>query len=80
MSLDELAGYSRMGDYKEADLAGKLAIDPDGDLFFLFGKHQGEKVRQHLDYADWMLGANFPGSTCDALRAEMARLESGGGR
>jgi DNA polymerase-3 subunit epsilon len=75
MSLDGLAEYSRMSDYKEADLAGKLYLDGDQDLCFAFGKNKGEKVRLHADYAEWMLSADFPGSTKDWLRAELARLE-----
>jgi hypothetical protein len=75
MSLDELAEYSRMSERKEADLAGKLYIDSDGDLCFGFGKHRDRKVRFHGDYAEWVFSNEFPGSTKDWLRTELQRLE-----
>jgi DNA polymerase-3 subunit epsilon len=75
MTISDLAEYSRMSDRKEADLAGKLYIDADGDLCFGFGLHVNQKVKLHGDYADWMLRKDFPGSTLDCLRAELRRLE-----
>ena len=57
------------------DLAGKLYRDSDGDVCFEFGKHRGEKVRGNGSYVDWMLTkGNFPGSTREALEAELARV------
>jgi DNA polymerase-3 subunit epsilon len=75
MSLDKLADYSRLSERREADLAGKLYIDTEGDVCFAFGKYQDQKVRLHSDYAEWMLSKDFPGSTKDCLRAELRRLE-----
>jgi DNA polymerase-3 subunit epsilon len=75
MTVDELADYSRMSDRREADLAGKLYIDADGDLCFGFGQYANHKVKLHTEYAAWMLRQSFPGSTLDCVRAELRRLE-----
>jgi DNA polymerase-3 subunit epsilon len=72
LTLDQLAEFC-LPDRRPADIAGKLFRDAEGDLCFAFGKHADQKVRCHLDYCDWMLSCNFPGSTLDTLREEMAR-------
>lgn len=71
MSLEELAAFSDVATNKRADLAGKLHSDSEGFLCFAFGKHRGERVRDRVDYAEWMLSKDFPGSTCECLRAEL---------
>lgn len=45
----------------------KLAIR-DGDLVFTFGKNKGKKVKDHLDYAKWMLDQSFSKQVKDAIR------------
>lgn len=75
MGLGQLAEFSRTSEHPEVDLAGKLYRDADGDVCFAFGKHRGEKVREHADYADWMLTkGNFPGSTCESIQEELKRM------
>lgn len=75
MPLEELAEYSRNRTTKEADLAGKLYYDEEGDLRFAFGKSKDKKVRDDTSYAYWMLSkGDFPGSTIDCLEAELKRL------
>lgn len=76
MDLDGVASYSRISDQPYVDLAGKLYRDPDGDVCYAFGKYKGSKVIDVPDYADWMLSRDFPGSTCEALLAELKRLDS----
>jgi DNA polymerase III subunit epsilon len=74
-TVPAVAAYSRISERELVDLAGKLYRDSDGDLCFTFGKHREQKVRLHRNYAAWMLDQNFPGSTVDALRDELRRLE-----
>lgn len=73
MGIGEIAEYSRVSENKVADLAGKLYLDKEGVLRYAFGKYRGDAVADRLDYASWMLGANFPGSTCDVLREFLSR-------
>ena len=76
MPLEELAEFSRNSDKKEADLAGKLYYDGDGDLAFAFGKYRGKKVRDWQNYADWMINkGNFPMSTIEFLVEELRRID-----
>ncbi len=58
---------------RNADLAQKLYRSPGG-LRFAFGKNKDKRVMDEPDYVSWMINkANFPGSTVDALREELAR-------
>jgi DNA polymerase-3 subunit epsilon len=50
------------------DPAGKLGLNDQGQVVFLFGKHQGLPVIENPDYAQWMLSKDFPMSTKRALR------------
>lgn len=54
----------------EVDRSGKL-IRRDGEVCFAFGKHRGEPVREHPEYAEWLLGADFPADTKKAVRNEL---------
>lgn len=74
MPLNELSEFCRMSDQREADLAGKLYYDQQGYLCFNFGQHKGKKIRDRVDYAEWMLRQTFPGSTRDFIRAELNRI------
>ena len=48
----------------KADLAGRLAYNPDGIEVFNFGKHRGKKVtdifKNEPQYYDWIMKADFP--------------------
>lgn len=46
----------------------KLYRDKAGIARFGFGKHEGEPIREHESYAEWMLGADFDEVTKDELR------------
>jgi DNA polymerase-3 subunit epsilon len=75
METAKLAEFSRIGDFEFIDIAGKLYRDKDGDACYAFGKNRGVKVRDDAGYADWMLNrAKFPGSTNEALQAELDRI------
>jgi len=55
------------------DLAGKLKII-DGEACYTFGKHKGHPVKNHTDYARWMIDNDFPAETKRHLRAILASL------
>lgn len=76
LSLEDLAKFSRHGEFDYIDIAGKLYRDAEGDMCFAFGTHRGAKVKTRLPYCDWILGpkASFPGSTTEALLAELRML------
>lgn len=76
MDLDELARYSRLNEHEPVDIAGKLYRDPEGFVCFAFGKNKDKRVADQKGYANWMFKKDFPGSTLDALEAELSRLES----
>lgn len=69
LSLEEMMVLSRRPD--EVDRAGKLRRRR-GEIVYAFGKHRGEPVREHPDYAEWMLGADFPSDTKRFLRRLLA--------
>ncbi len=60
--VDFLSKYS--SHYKNADLAGMIGYDKDGDEIFKFGKYKGQKVRQVFGkdpgYYSWIQNADFP--------------------
>lgn len=67
-NIEEIASYSDYRELRPADIAGKLLYDTDNKLIFSFGKHKGKFVTDHLDYAEWMIGADFPEDTKNLLR------------
>lgn len=56
--IDELC----QGDKKRHDYAGKL-YEVDGEVYWNFGKHQDQKVADTIQYASWVLSADFPKDT-----------------
>jgi len=67
MSLEELAEYSRYGDLKRVDLAGKFVQNAEGDILFSFGKHKDKKAidafKEDKYYYKWLCGAEFTSET-----------------
>lgn len=53
---------------KMYDLSGKIGINSKGDYIFLFGQHEGKKVKDNLSYVEWILKSNFSRDTKDKLR------------
>lgn len=51
----------------------KLYADDAGVVRYGFGKHEGEPVRKHARYAEWMLGADFSEETKARLREILAK-------
>lgn len=52
------------------DSTGKIVVDFKGSLYFNFGKHKGELVAEHKDYAMWMIGSPdlFPKDTIEIVK------------
>jgi DNA polymerase III subunit epsilon len=50
------------------DFAGKLKRTSQGEIVFGFGKNAGKPVRDHADYLQWMLTADFPIQTKAVIR------------
>ena len=45
------------------DFAGKFIRNKDGEIILNFGKHKGEKAKDHLDFVSWMQGKDFTRDT-----------------
>jgi DNA polymerase-3 subunit epsilon len=79
-NVQALAEFSRAGDYKLLDLAGRLAINEKGISIYNFGKHKGKTIKQVMKeepgYYGWMLDADFPLYTKQCLRKEMEQIKS----
>ena len=65
-TIDEV--HTFCNPYPVVDFARYLSRDENGDVVFNFGKHKGRPVTQELDYARWMLEAEFPEATKMILR------------
>lgn len=52
----------------EVDRSRRLRLDDTGEVVFNFGKHSGKPIRNEVEYLDWMLQADFPPDTLDAIR------------
>jgi DNA polymerase-3 subunit epsilon len=76
----ELAEFTRLGDFKLLDFAGRLAIDSKGNSIYNFGKHKGKTIRQVMKeepgYYGWMLEADFPLYTKQCLKKEMEKIKA----
>lgn len=66
--VDYLHEFCKGENNNTVDLVGKIARNDDGDYIYTFGKHKDKKIKDHLDYADWMLADNFPSNTKMHLR------------
>ena len=65
-NVTDLADYSAPR-FKSADLSRRLAYNDKDELIFNFGKYKGEPVKNHIDYAEWMLEKDFPEDTKNIL-------------
>jgi DNA polymerase-3 subunit epsilon len=68
-NIDEIHQLCFSGKY--VDFSRRLARDKEGEIVFAFGKHKGQRVRDNLGYADWMLKGNFAADTKRVLREIM---------
>ena len=74
MTAQELAIKSRHGN-QMVDPAGKLSMI-DGRICFATHRNRGVPIADDEDYARWMLRADFPLATKEAIRREFERLEN----
>ncbi len=61
------------GEHGRVDFAGKL-YEKDGRIFWAFGKHKHNLVSETMDYAWWVLGADFPSDTKRHLKRILENL------
>ena len=68
--MDELHEFCMRS--KNADLAGRLVFNDDGEVVFNFGKHRGRSVKDLLEkepgYYGWMINGDFPRYTLRVLK------------
>lgn len=78
--VDFLAEFSRYGDTKRLDFAGRLAINDKNQVIYNFGKHKNKTVKEVLQnepgYYGWMMNADFPLFTKQCLKSEMDKLKA----
>lgn len=78
--VDFLNEFSRHGDVKRLDFAGRLAINKKGEAVYNFGKHKGKAIKEvaktEPGYYGWMLDADFPLYTKQCLRNEMDKIKA----
>lgn len=74
-----LAEFSRAGNFKSLDFAGRLAINEKGDAIYNFGKHKEKTIESVMKsepgYYGWLLEADFPRYTKQCLRKEFERIK-----
>lgn len=66
MDLAGLAEFS-LGEFKYADIAGKLYYDDAGEVCYGFGNSKGKRIADDPGFGMWILGKNFPASTKDVI-------------
>ncbi len=78
--MDFLDEFSRYGDVKRVDFAGRLAYNKKGEVVYNFGKHKGKTVKDvaktEPGYYGWMIDADFPLHTKQCLRKEMDKIKA----
>lgn len=52
-TVSELALFSNY-DKPILDIGGKFTTNDEGEIIFNFGKHRGEKAKEHLGFLQWM--------------------------
>lgn len=65
-SVSELKDFYTNEDKQSFDFAGKL-YQKDGEVFYNFGKHKDQKVKDFTSYALWMISKDFPRDTKNKL-------------
>lgn len=68
-TIEGLSNYSSFG--KNADFAGRLSYNADGEIVFNFGKYKGQTVKEVLGrdsgYYGWLMQAEFPQYTKNVI-------------
>ena len=65
-SIPDLEELCR-GDNGRVDFAGKL-YEKEGLVYWSFGKHKDQLVTETKEYAQWVLGSDFPSETKKRIR------------
>lgn len=77
--ISHLADFSRAGNFKSLDFAGRLAINEKGEAIYNFGKHKEKTIESVMKsepgYYGWLLEADFPRYTKQCLRKEFERIK-----
>ncbi len=78
--VDFLDEFSRFGNVKRLDFAGRLAYNEKNQVVYNFGKQKGKTVEEVYNsepgYHGWFLNADFPLYTKQCLRKEIERIKS----
>jgi len=77
--VDFLDEFSRYGNVKRLDFAGRLAYNENNEVVYNFGKQKGKTVeevyKKEAGYHGWFLNADFPLYTKQCLRKEIERIK-----
>ncbi len=77
--VDFLDEFSRYGNVKRLDFAGRLAFNEKNQVIYNFGKHKDKTVEEvyksEPGYHGWFLNADFPLYTKQCLRKEIKRIK-----
>ena len=77
--VQSLAEFSKAGEHKILDLAGRIALNSDEEVIYNFGKHKGKTIsavaKAEPGYYGWMLEADFPLYTKSVLRKAMEEIK-----
>ncbi len=57
-SIDEI--HDLCNPYGRVDWGGKIVRDKDGDYAYNFGTNKGQKVKDNISYAEWIISKDFP--------------------
>jgi DNA polymerase-3 subunit epsilon len=80
--VSSLAEFSRAGNLKTLDFAGRLVINEDGVGVYNFGKHKGKTIKEVHEtepgYYSWFISpsTDFPLYTKQKLREEMEKIKN----
>ena len=79
--IDYLSEFSRAGNNKLLDLAGRLAINSKSEAIYNFGKHKDKTIKEVMSiepgYYGWMISkqTDFPLYTKECLKREMEKIK-----
>jgi DNA polymerase-3 subunit epsilon len=73
-TFDEISEFSKMDN--RVDLAGKIALNENGEYVYNFGKYKNTRIIDNISYAEWMLNSDFPTNTKTILNKILSELKS----
>lgn len=57
------------GENKRVDIAGKLRMNEEGNLYWTFGKNKDQEILSDIGFFNWVLNNDFPTNTKEIMRA-----------